>query len=840
MSEAASGGRRSTKPEFQLFVDWIWNALAGSSVRSRNALAQVSGYPKTFVYDVFDGRQFPTLEQARDLAQCLRCSSDSIEEIWHKVKAGRAAHGRTPGAWDPFLLGVHKSIEPADDDSESVLTDYVERQHDQVLRDLIGEPGHNVLAVVTGNACTGKTRTALESLKVCLPAWPLVCPIDSVELAELVASRSLQPQTVLWLDEMQVYLQGADGERAAAAVRRVLAKCESIVVIGTMWISHWDLLTSQDKASGDYLYPGAAQLLNSAVRINVPDSFSGDQEALALLETLSSGDSRLAAARAAAELDGKVTQVLAGGVELVNRYEHPHDEYGALAITAAMDIRRLGHYHPIPRRLLEKAVTNSLTPAQRVTSREWLADAIKFATTSVRGVRAVNPQRDTAGVGSADSYVLHDYLDQYARQTRWRFPGHIGLWQALAEHESSQDDRERLADEAGSRALFRLETILLRPLADAKNPKAIRNLAIRLFRAGHHDAAIELVQSGSSGSGDNLESLLMDFLKVDERWEDLLEVLKAKAERGSYDAIAEIGIIYEKAGELEGAARWLDRASPEGENNSTALRHMAKIEERNGRLQTAISLLRQGIAQSDCQAVRELMELLERHGRIAEAESVIYNEAIGCSCYDELAELGNLQIRAGVLHDRVEWWRNLMVQGDFHEQEMARHILIKFIKDPATCRESVAFYRKRIEDLRQIMSGRFTRDHLGLLDAQLNAGSAYELLDELTALAVDGDLSAMEAVADILLSMNRSREAEAWLNIANNKGSPTAWMKMAAFLNDSGRTEDAVGWLGSACLAGHNALENLVQLLRTVGRLADADRLWAFGLEPDGRIADPW
>ena len=837
MAEAA---RRSAKPELQLLVDWLWNALAKSSAVSRNALAQTSGYPKTFIYDVFDGRQFPSLEQARDLAQSLGCPQESVEEIWHEVKAGRVAYGRLPGVWDPFVLGVHQSIECADGATEGLLPAYVEREHDRLLRNLMNEPARNLLIVVTGNACTGKTRTALESVRVRLPAWPLVCPIDNTELTELVASRSVQPRTVLWLDEMQVYLQGASGERAAAAVRRVVAEGECVLVIGTMWISHWNLLTSRDETSGDLSYPQAGQLLNSALRIGVPDSFSGDLAALALLERLGSTDSRLVAAKASAERDGRVIQTLAGGIALVSRYEQQRDEYSAVAITAAMDIRRLGHYGPIPRRLLEEAIKGSLTPAQRVTFRGRLPDALKLATAQVRGVRAITPQRNAAGVGQADSYVLHDYLDQYARQARWRYPGHTGVWQALAEHTTDHDDRKRLAAEASSRALFRLEAILLRPLAALGDLDATRRLAILLFRAGHRDEAIHLLRSGGCGSDPESERLHIELLEVSERWDELLQMWKDKATRGEHGAIAEVGVIYEKVGEPDEAIRWLERALAEHGDDTRALRCMSRIEEQRGRLDTAINLLRRGIAESDCEAVRGLMELLERQGRITEAESVIYDESIGCSCYDEIAELANLQIRAGVLQDRVEWWRKLASDGDFHEKEMAREVLVGWIKEPAFCREAIDFHEKRIAAFAETFGPGVTRDHTSLLRARINSGTADQLLDEFTSLAADGDKEAMVMVADILTSANRIDEAETWLHAADERGFPTAWRRRAELLQESGRTEEAMEWIRSSCLAGHDAIYALMDILEATGNSTDASQLWSFGLEPDGRISDPW
>lgn len=67
-----------------------------------------------------------------------------------------------------------------------------------------------------GASCTGKTRTAFEAVRACLEDWQLVMPKNAEKLLALLDANSLNPRTVLWLDEAQNFLMGTDGEDAVA------------------------------------------------------------------------------------------------------------------------------------------------------------------------------------------------------------------------------------------------------------------------------------------------------------------------------------------------------------------------------------------------------------------------------------------------------------------------------------------------------------------------------------------------------------------------------------------------------------------------------------------------
>ena len=63
--------------------------------------------------------------------------------------------------------------------------------------------------LLTGGSSVGKTRCAAEAVKELLPDWWLVHPADPGEVAALAAAPPAR--TVVWLDELQRYLDGEHG-----------------------------------------------------------------------------------------------------------------------------------------------------------------------------------------------------------------------------------------------------------------------------------------------------------------------------------------------------------------------------------------------------------------------------------------------------------------------------------------------------------------------------------------------------------------------------------------------------------------------------------------------------
>ena len=170
------------------------------------------------------------------------------------------------------------------------------------------------------------------------------------------------------------------------------------MVIGTMWLEFWKELTSApDDGAPDVNHQTRELLLHDAERVDVPETFTGRDRAQ--LGRVLATDPRLAAAAAAAERDGKVVQVLAGGPELVQRYDHPadaEDRFGKAVLTAAMDARRVGCESPIGGRSWSAAAPAYLDPSDRAGAPETWFDT-GLASRHPRDPRHRGPDRATAG-----------------------------------------------------------------------------------------------------------------------------------------------------------------------------------------------------------------------------------------------------------------------------------------------------------------------------------------------------------------------------------------------------------------------------------------------------------
>ena len=116
------------------------------------------------------------------------------------------------GEADPRRLGVHAAISVPGVPDE-VPPEYVPRDADTAASgvrarvEAAAERGGFVLLV--GGSSVGKTRCAVEAVRALLPDWWLVHPAGPAEVAAL--AQAPPPRTVVWLDELQRYLDGEHG-----------------------------------------------------------------------------------------------------------------------------------------------------------------------------------------------------------------------------------------------------------------------------------------------------------------------------------------------------------------------------------------------------------------------------------------------------------------------------------------------------------------------------------------------------------------------------------------------------------------------------------------------------
>lgn len=262
---------------------------------------------------------------------------------------------------------------------------------------------------------SGKTRCAAEAIRTLLPDWQLVHPDGPGQVAAL--AQTPVPRTVVWLDELQRYLDGEHG-LAGGTVRALLAAPAPIVIIGTLWPDRYTVYTAVPATGGPDPRAREREVLGLADVVRVAPEFSPAEQDRAC--TAAGRDPQL---RAALESTGYgLTQTLAAAPQLVARWQdaqagHP---YGWAVLTAALDAARLGADAPLTLDLLRAAAPGYCTSTQQAEApASWFEEALAYAPRNCTG----RPPR-LAPLRLAwpkSRYTAVDYLIQ------WR-AGKAGPW----------------------------------------------------------------------------------------------------------------------------------------------------------------------------------------------------------------------------------------------------------------------------------------------------------------------------------------------------------------------------------------------------------------------------
>jgi len=400
---------------------------------------------------------------------------------------------------NPFVLEVHRAIDinGLQPGGLEALPRYVRREHDRRLADVVATAvsGHSAIAVLVGESSSGKTRACWEAIRAegALPAgWRLWHPIYPGRPQALLAGLTeIPPCTVLWLNETQDYLltPGSEvGEQAAAGLRELLREPNRgpVLVLGTLWPNFFHALTRRPPADEPDLHPHAREMLDGK-EILVPAAFTG--AALEAVDLAAAQDPRLTEAVARAE-DGQITQFLAGAPELLRVYGTAPPAANAL-ITAAIDVRRLGHGPALPQAVLTAAAPGYLTDWQWDQLPEnWIEAALAYCAVSCRGARGpltlVRP-RPGRVVDPQPVYRLADYLEHSGRIQRATTHIPAETWDALVEY-APPANRMALGFTAQQRGLYRYA---LRLYTSTGNPYDHHEAAVMLGLLGRPDEALD-------------------------------------------------------------------------------------------------------------------------------------------------------------------------------------------------------------------------------------------------------------------------------------------------------------------------------------------------------------
>ena len=690
--------------------------------------------PKTTVGEIVTGTRLPTrgkLLTFLTVCKIAPADQDPWLEAWERARTAylaRAAGRVRVRDAQPRLLGVHAAIS-IPGVSDDVPPQYVPRDVDadefgvRARVEAAARAGGFVLLV--GGSSVGKTRCAVEAVKALLPEWWLVHPAGPAEVSAL--AQAPPPRTVVWLDELQRYLDGEDG-LTGGVVRALLNGPRPVLIIGTLWPDRYSTYTAVPAPGAADPHAREREVLDMAAVVRVDPEFSAAEQDRA--RAAAARDQRLAVALETAEYG--FTQTLAAAPQLVARWQDAKttDPYAWAVLTAALDVARLGGHAPLTADLLRAAAPGYCTSAQQAEApANWFEQALAYATAKLHGAAAALTPAAGAGMGQVTGYTVADYLLQHA--SRERRPARVpaSTWDALLRHLRDPADAARLADSAHGRLLYRYSIPLYRRTADGHAAPQLADLLAERgdldelrarADAGDGAAAMQLaVQLGNRGDLDQLRARADagDRYAAEHLAEHLAELL---ANRGAMDRLRARADAGDGAAAEPAWPPW----DPAGQGDVDGLRARADA--------------------GDDYAAWRLAELLARRGDLDQAEQLLRARADAGDDYAAkrlaglLAERGDLdklraRADAGDRYSAMQLAELLARRGDLDQAEQLLRARADVGDDYAA---------KRLADLL------FQRGDVDGLRARADADDRYSAWRLADLLAECGDLDKLRAQAD--------------------------------------------------------------------------------------------
>jgi len=813
---------------------------------------------------------------ARLAAQAITASAPSADAGGpaRNAEAARPAGAVRVSEADPRRLGVHAAIGVPGVPDE-VPPEYVPRDADAaesgVRARVAAAAQRGGFVLLVGGSSVGKTRCAVEAVKALLPDWWLVHPAGPAEVAALAAAPV--PRTVVWLDELQRYLDGEHG-LTGAVVRALLDAPHPAMIIGTLWPDRYAAYTTVPVPGGADPRARERDVLDLAVIVRIGRDFSLAEQDRARAAAVR--DPRL---RVALETAGYgLTQTLAAAPQLVARWQDAKtaSPYAWAVLTAALDVARLGARAPLSSELLRAAAVDYCTSQQQAEAPEnWFEQALAYATTKLHGaVAALNPAG--AGMGQVAGYMVADYLIQHASRERRCARVPASTWDAVISYIRDPADAGRLGDSAKGRLLYSYAIPLYGHAADAGDEDAASELDGLLAQRGDLDGLRARADAGDEAAASEVVGLLaeasdLDGLRAcaDAGYEYAagllagllaeagdLDGLRARADAGDWHAAGRLDGLLAKRGDLDGL-----RARADAGDEYAASRLVWLLAEAGD-----LDGLRARADAGDEAAARRLPYLLAQRGDLDGAAQILRARADPGNVYaaselaDLLAQRGDLDGAAQILRARAD-------AGDWHAAERLADLLAEAgdldgLRARADAGDGDA--ASRLADLlalvgdldglraradagdgaaaRRLADLLAQRRDLDGLRARADAGEGHAAVRLADLLAERGDLDGLRARADAgevhaavrLVWLLAERGDLDGLRARADAGDRYAASRLVWLLAEAG---DLDGLRARAEAGDGDAARRLADLLIKQGRGEEAERLRRFGLNPDGSIA---
>jgi hypothetical protein len=695
------------------------------------------------------------------------------------------------------LLGVHRAIEV--EGSFDELPTYVRRDIDTdphgILRKFENAARQGGFVLLVGESSVGKTRCAYEGIRSIVPERQFFHPADATEIKKCVSS--LPPRTVIWLDELQRYLDSEHG--LTAAIVRTLIQREAML-IGTLWPDRYERYTGLPSTGGSDSHPREREVVELAEIIHIAGGFSRREYARA--RDVAATDARIRVA-----LDTKdygLTQVIAAAPELMARWDNA-DPYARAVLTAAIDAGRLGAEHALPTDFLRAAAPGYCAPQTRASApADWFEAALAYATRTLHGATApLMPGAPVGGgMGQISGYTVADYVLQQASRQRRTIRPPAQFWDACIEYLVDVDDLTRVANSAEMRLLYGYAVPLYRRAAEAGERFAGGALVNLLVKLGQTDELRARAESGDDFAAVELLEVLANT-KDDQ---ELIDELRALVDRGVY------------------------MAEP----------HLFAVFKENER----VDELRDFAEAGNDLAADDLARLLVTLGRADEATAMMGARADDGN-RNALGYLANWYSQNDQVQEAVQAVRVLMGAGDVNAAQQLADLLAKQgnVDDLRDLAESEGPDSQAAHRLADILAELGEKEELQRL---ADAGSTYaatwigaNLADEgkidegiaiLWKLADDGLIYAMDALRDVLTKHDRIDD----LRARSDSGDGWSARRLSSILENRGEYDEAIAVLRKSIDSGDVLSHDpLIDLLRRQGRSEDADRIDRYGFSDD-------
>ena len=872
---------------------------AAAKLLSRPDRSRLEPLPKSTVGEIVTGTRLPAIGKLLTfLAVCEVARADLAQWQAAWERASTADLARPAGAVRvrdalPRRLGVHDAIQ-VEEKVPGELPVYVPRDIDDRLRaELEANAQRGCFVLLIGGSSVGKTRTLYEAVLAALPDWWLVHPAGPGEVTALAAAPPAR--TVVWLDELQRYLDG-EGGLAGGVVRALLDAPGPVLLIGTLWPDRYHAYTALPAPGGPDLPAREREVLGLAAVIRIGAEFSPAEQGRA--RAAAAHDRRLALALGAEGYG--LTQTLAAAPQLVGRWQDARaaDPYGWAVLTAALDVARLGARAPLTAGLLQAAAPGYCTSAQQAEApQNWFERALVYATEKLYGAAVALAPAGSGAMGQVAGYTVADYLLQHASRERRNARVPAATWDAILSHVRDPADAFRIADSAEYRLLYCYAVPLFRRALDAGDRDAASRLAQLMDGRGDLDGGTAQILRACADAGDGYAAMqLAELLAERGNLDGAVQILVAGADAGDQDVAGELARLLAERGDLDQlraradagdghAARELARLLAE-RGDLDQLRARADADDRDA----AHELVRQLAGRGDLDQLRtradagdenaagRLADLLAERGdldqlraradagdRAAASRLAVLLAGRGdldgtvqilCACADagDRAAAGRLAVLLARRGD-LDQLRSRAAAGDWPAARQLAGLLARH-GDPGGAAQIL---RARVDAgdpyAAEELAGQLARhgDLDGAVqvlrtraDADADAGDGHATRELARLLAERGDLDQLRARADAddrdaaheLVRQLAGRGDLDQLRTRANAGDENAAGRLADLLAERGNLDEAVQILRSMANPALGGADRLAKLLTRQGRGEEAERLRRFGLNPDGSTAD--